>query len=98
MFETLKNIVGKGENAGYQHFLLFPTMFSKSISFMVVKSQDFVVKSYLPRMTLSADCVHQDQTAKSMQSDFASTLWGTKIFFQKKKHKGLTLKHSGFFL
>ena len=25
----LENIVGKGENAGYQHFLLFPTMFSK---------------------------------------------------------------------
>ena len=23
-----KNIVGKGENAGHQHFLLFPTMFS----------------------------------------------------------------------
>ena len=27
----VENIVGKGENAGYQHFLLFPqcTMFSK---------------------------------------------------------------------
>ena len=24
-----ENIVGKGENAGYQHFLLFPTMFYK---------------------------------------------------------------------
>ena len=23
----VENIVGKGENAGYQHFLLFPTMF-----------------------------------------------------------------------
>ena len=28
LFKTL-NIVGKGENAGYQHFLHFPTMFSK---------------------------------------------------------------------
>ena len=27
--ERVENIVGKGENAGYQHFLLFPTMFSK---------------------------------------------------------------------
>ena len=26
--KPLENIVGKGENAGYQHFLLFPTMFS----------------------------------------------------------------------
>ena len=26
----LKNIVGKGENNGYQHFLLFPECFQKS--------------------------------------------------------------------
>ena len=26
--DKVENIVGKGENAGYQHFLLFPTMFS----------------------------------------------------------------------
>ena len=25
----VENFVGKGENAGYQHFLLFPTIFSK---------------------------------------------------------------------
>ena len=25
-----ENIVGKGENAGYQHFLLFPQMFFKA--------------------------------------------------------------------
>ena len=30
-FDMLENIVGKGENAGYQHFLLFPTMFFKRI-------------------------------------------------------------------
>ena len=27
--DRVENIVGKGENAGYQHFLLFPIMFSK---------------------------------------------------------------------
>ena len=27
-FGRIENIVGKLENAGYQHFLLFPTMFS----------------------------------------------------------------------
>ena len=26
--KAFENIVGKGENAGNQHFLLFPTMFS----------------------------------------------------------------------
>ena len=26
----VENIVGKGENAGYQHFLLFPPCFQKS--------------------------------------------------------------------
>ena len=27
---TLENIVGKGETAGYQHFLLFPQRFEKA--------------------------------------------------------------------
>ena len=27
---TVENIVGKGENAGYQHFLLFPQCFQKA--------------------------------------------------------------------
>ena len=26
----IENIVGKGENAGYQHFLLFPQCFQKA--------------------------------------------------------------------
>ena len=32
----VENIVGKGENAGYQHILLFLQMFSKSFSYWVV--------------------------------------------------------------
>ena len=35
-----KNIVGKGENAGYQHFSPFLTMFSKSFVPSVVKTGD----------------------------------------------------------
>ena len=31
-------IVGKGENAGYQHFLLFPQCFQKLLLFKVIKS------------------------------------------------------------
>ena len=41
----VENIVGKGEIAGYQHLLLFPTMFSKAFWFGVVKSQNCVVNS-----------------------------------------------------
>ena len=37
--------VGKGENAGYQHFLLFPLYFQKAFYSGSLKSQDCVVKS-----------------------------------------------------
>ena len=36
--------MGKGENAGDQHFLLFPRIFSKVLSFRIVKSQDWCGK------------------------------------------------------
>ena len=45
VLRSKENIVGKGENCGYQHFLLFPTMFSKTYFLRVVKSPDCVVKS-----------------------------------------------------
>ena len=35
-FGKCSNIVGKGENAGFQHFSPFPTMFSKGLSLRVV--------------------------------------------------------------
>ena len=35
-FDRVENTVGKGENAGYQHFLLFPTLFSKASFFFRV--------------------------------------------------------------
>ena len=41
----VENIVGNGANAGYQHFLSFPTMFSKAFFSRGVKSWDGVVKS-----------------------------------------------------
>ena len=31
-FHRIENIVGKEENAGYQHFLLFPQCFQKALS------------------------------------------------------------------
>ena len=30
VLERVENVVGKGENAGYQHFLLFPPCFQKA--------------------------------------------------------------------
>ena len=30
LYDRVENIVGKGENAGYQHFLLFPQCFQKA--------------------------------------------------------------------
>ena len=45
VLERVENIVGKRENAVYQHFLLFPTMFSKGFFFKVFKSRDYVEKN-----------------------------------------------------
>ena len=47
LFDRVENTVGKGENAGYQHFLLFlqcfPRVAKKCIPW-VAKSRDCVVK------------------------------------------------------
>ena len=32
VFNRIENIVGKGENAGHQHFLFFPKCFQKALS------------------------------------------------------------------
>ena len=42
-FDGVENIVGKGENAGYQNFS-FSNNFLKSLSLGVVKSRDCVVE------------------------------------------------------
>ena len=39
-----KNIVGQGENAGNQHFLLFPQCFPQPITSGVIKTQDCVLR------------------------------------------------------
>ena len=42
--EYVENIVEKRENAGYQHFLLFPQCFQKPFFSKVVKVRDCIVK------------------------------------------------------
>ena len=44
VFDRVEKIVGKGENAGYQHFVLFPHCFQQPSSFRVHKLGDCVVK------------------------------------------------------
>ena len=41
----VENIVGKVENAGYQHFILFPQCFQNDSFLGSLKSRDCVVKS-----------------------------------------------------
>ena len=36
VFDRFENIVGKGENAEYQHFLVFPQCFKKALYSKVV--------------------------------------------------------------
>ena len=43
VFHRIENIVGKEENAGYQHFLLFPQCFQKAFFLQCVKSRHCVV-------------------------------------------------------
>ena len=46
IFDRVKNTVEREENAGNQHFLLFPRVFqSLKFLFRVIKSRDCVVKS-----------------------------------------------------
>ena len=41
---SVENTVVKGENAGYQYFLLYPQCFQEAVHFRVVKSREHVVK------------------------------------------------------
>ena len=43
-FDRVKNTVGKGESAVYQHFLLFPHYVSKTVFVRVMKTLFYVVK------------------------------------------------------
>ena len=43
--DRIENVVRKGENAGYQHFLLFPQSFLLGVFLRIVKSRECVTKS-----------------------------------------------------
>ena len=48
LFHTVENTVGKGENAGYQYFLLFPHGFPKLPSLRLLKVRDVLVNTPSP--------------------------------------------------
>ena len=59
------NFEGKGENAGYQHFLLISPQFSRGILCRVVKSRDCVVKGEVPSFSSSEDFLLDLETFES---------------------------------
>ena len=54
LFHRVENIVGKGENTGNEHFLLFPQCFQKVSFHRFIKAQDCVEKSLNDILTLKA--------------------------------------------
>ena len=69
--DSIENIVGKGENAGYQHFLLFPQCFLKPFSSGESKFVICVVKGSMdPRhMTCSLLISLKTDLDKLVKSD-----------------------------
>ena len=67
-FDSLENIVGKGEKAFYQHFHLFPLCFPKASFFMikekqglfgkVLKHAEIIVKMAISYFTLGSCVTH----------------------------------------
>ena len=58
VFDRVENIVGKGENAGHQHFLLFPQCFQnhsfvhKELNVFICKALYHVDSSYFTLVVL----------------------------------------------
>ena len=46
-YDRVQNTVGKEENAAYQHFFPFPTVFSKAFFFKVVKKSGLCGKELI---------------------------------------------------
>ena len=51
LFDRIENIVGRGENAGYQHFLLFHQCFLLSFSKNVFRHKTTLVSNEIPAIT-----------------------------------------------
>ena len=74
-FEGAENIVGKGENAGYQHFFFFfLAMFSKALSSRVVENQESFGKDLQKELQCKECELHKfssiSRADNSRQTDF----------------------------
>ena len=72
VFDRVENILGKGENAGYQHFLLSPQYFEKA-SFPV---WEWVKVGVLHNLAL--DCYYQKNMIKVAY--LCSLVWKQALF------------------
>ena len=60
MFDRTENIVGKGENAAYQHFLLFLQCFQRASSSWLLKIQDFLKKGLKMQYNFDDHTMHEN--------------------------------------
>ena len=68
----MENIVGKGENAGYQHFLLFPLCFLMLSVSGSLKLGDCVVKSlrYTEASVIYSAAEHYNDHSDMQQTEY----------------------------
>ena len=80
--DRMENIIGRGENADYQYFLLLPAMFSQAISFRVVKGGylDFSHLTELQNINIAEIC---------MKKKYRSSVTKNHKIKQQKKKKEL---------
>ena len=71
---NVENIVAKGENAVYQHFLLFPQCFQKVFVLMVVKCRNRVVNGH--GMVHSSSSVMQEISRGKLECLLSLLSWG----------------------
>ena len=97
-YKSLENAVGKGENARNKQFLLFPTMFSTrlenflpfSSNLKLSSANSFSLEEFkICRMgkgleRLVSTHPNKDQTARSVKSNFGSTLFDEEMAFSNK--------------
>ena len=80
----VKNILGKGENAGYQHFLFVPKCFQKASPSRVVKSQDCVLKDQPIRrqifrlVQIKTNCRQHFRVHSKLKNKCHNKLYGRK--------------------
>ena len=89
VFDRVENIVGKGENAGYQHFLLFPQCFQKTSFLGVVKSQDCVVKSLLSSLQQFNPLLSVIIVVMAIKQESCQTFWKNIFWYHSCRKQQL---------